>query len=87
MFRSEEEQLVGHELIKALRNFKLSLVSPLSPSNRHESSLNSEAIVVHLKWTQSRYPRRKIKFKSSKPGFTVVRDLLTKKWIVVKKDR
>jgi hypothetical protein len=54
MFRSEEEQLVGHELIKALRNFKLSPVSPLSPSNRHDSSLNSEAIIVHLKGTQSK---------------------------------
>jgi hypothetical protein len=56
MFRSEDEQLAGHELIKALRNFKLSSVSPLSPSNRHEPSLNNEAIVVHSKETQSCYP-------------------------------
>jgi hypothetical protein len=81
MFRTEEEQLVGHELIKALRNFKLSPVSPLSPSNRHESSSNNEAIVVHPKRTQSCYPQRKIKFKSKKPGFKVLWDLLTKKWI------
>jgi hypothetical protein len=87
MFRSEDEQLVGHKLIKALRTFKLSPVSPLSPSNRHGSYLNNEAIVVLPKGTQSCYPRRKVKFKSRKPGFKVVHDLLTKKWIVVKKDR
>jgi hypothetical protein len=40
---------------------------------------------VHLKGNLSSYRQRKAKFKYSKPGFKVVRDLLTKKWIVVKK--
>jgi hypothetical protein len=46
---------VGHELIEALSKFKLSKVPPLSPSSRHESSSNFEAIVVHPKENQSSY--------------------------------
>jgi hypothetical protein len=72
MFRSEEEQLVGHKLIKALREFKLSKVPPLSSSSRHESSSDIEATVVHPKGNQSSYRQRKAKFKSRKPGFKVV---------------
>jgi hypothetical protein len=89
LFISEDEQLVGLELIKALRSFKLSMVPPLSPSTLscHESSSNNETIVLHPKEIQSFYPRRNVKFKSMKPGFKLVRDLLTKKWIVVKKDQ
>jgi hypothetical protein len=49
MFKSEDEQLVGHELIIALSKFKLSNVPPLSPSSRHESSSSFETIVVHPK--------------------------------------
>jgi hypothetical protein len=33
ILRSEEEQFVGHELIEALSKFKLSKVTPLSPSS------------------------------------------------------
>jgi hypothetical protein len=44
IFRSEDEQLIRHELIKALRNFKLSPVSPLPSSNHHESFLNNETL-------------------------------------------
>jgi hypothetical protein len=53
MVRSEEEQLVGYEFIKALRNLKLSMVPHLSLSSRHESPSNNEAIVVHLNGNQS----------------------------------
>jgi hypothetical protein len=53
MFRSEEEQLVGHELIKSLSTFKLSLVPPLSPSSCHESPPSNNATVVHPKGNQS----------------------------------
>jgi hypothetical protein len=70
---------VGHELIEALSKFKLSKVPPLSPSSRHDSSSNFEAIVVHPKEIQSSYRQRKVKSKSRKPGFKVVQDLLTKK--------
>jgi hypothetical protein len=48
-FRSEEEQSVGYELFKALRKLKLSSVPPLPSSSYHESSSNSEAIIVHPK--------------------------------------
>jgi hypothetical protein len=72
IFRSEEEQLVGHELIQALIKFKLSKVPPLSPSSRHDSSLNFEAIVVHPKEIQSSYRQRKVKSKSKKSGLKVV---------------
>jgi hypothetical protein len=75
---------VGHNLIKALKEFELSKVPPLFFSSRHESSSNIEA-TVHLKGNLSSYRQRKAKFKYSKPDFKVVRDLLTKKWIVVKK--
>jgi hypothetical protein len=40
---------MGHKLIKALREFKLSRVPPLSSSNHHESSSDIEATVVHPK--------------------------------------
>jgi hypothetical protein len=79
MFRSEDEQLVGHELIEALSKFKLSNVPHLSSSSCHESSLSFKAIVVHSKENQSSYRQRKAKSKSKKSGFKVVRDLLTKK--------
>jgi hypothetical protein len=63
---------VGHKLIKALREFKLSKVPPLSSSSRHESSSDIEATVVHLKGNQSSYRQRKAKFKSRKPDFKVI---------------
>jgi hypothetical protein len=84
MFRSEDEQLVGDELIEALRKPKLSKVPPLSLSSRHQSSSSFETTVVPPKGNQSSFRQRKVKFKSRKQGFKVVRDLLTKKWIVVK---
>jgi hypothetical protein len=77
---------VGHELIETLSWFKLSKILPLSPSSHHESSSNVEAIIVHLKENQSSYRLRKVKSNSRKVGFKMVQDLLTKKWVVVKKD-
>jgi hypothetical protein len=74
---------VGHELIEALSNFKLSKVSPLSPSSHDKSSSSFEAIVIHSK---EKHRQSKIKSKSRKSDFKVVRDLLTKKYIIVKKD-
>jgi hypothetical protein len=77
MFRSEDEQLVGHELVEALRKFKLSKVPPLSPSSRHESFLNFKTTIVHLKGNS--YRQRNVKSNYRKLGFKVVQDLLTKK--------
>jgi hypothetical protein len=79
MFRSEGEQLVKHELIKALSTFKLSMAHPLSSSSRHESPLNNNATVVHPKGNQSYLRQKKFKFKSRKPSFKVIWDMLTKK--------
>jgi hypothetical protein len=59
IFRSENEQLIGHELIKALRKLKLSKI-PLSPSSLHESPSKNEANVVHLKGNHSSYRQRKV---------------------------
>jgi hypothetical protein len=42
MFKSEYEQLIRHELIKALRKLKLSEIPHLSPSSCHESPSNNE---------------------------------------------
>jgi hypothetical protein len=77
---------VGHELIEALSKFNLSKVPPLSPSSHHESSSCFEAIVLHLRENPSSHHQRKVKSKSRKSCFKVVRDLLIKKWIIVKKD-
>jgi hypothetical protein len=87
IFRSKKEQLVGYELIKALRISMLSLLSTLSSITHYESLLNNEALIVHPKDKQSRDRQRKPKIKSSKPSFKLVRDILIKKWVVVKKDR
>jgi hypothetical protein len=86
MFISEDEQLIGHELIKALSTFKLSLVPPLSPSSRHESPPNNNAIVVHPRAIRAIF-HKKFKFKSKNLGFKVIRDMLIKKCIIVKKGR
>jgi hypothetical protein len=64
LFRSEEEQLIGHDLIKSLSKLKLSTVPPMPPSGRLESPSDNEALVVHLKGNQSYNQQRKIKIKS-----------------------
>jgi hypothetical protein len=61
MFRSEDEQLVGHDLIEALSKFKLSKIPPLSPFSHHESSSSFEAIIIQPKEKQSSYRQRKVK--------------------------
>jgi hypothetical protein len=72
LFRSEEEQLVGHDLIKALSKLKLSTVPPLSPSGHHESPSGNEVLVVQPKSNQSSNRQRKLKIKSRQPGFKLV---------------
>jgi hypothetical protein len=46
LLRSEEEQLIEHDLIKPLSNLKLSTVPPFSLSRRHESPSDNEVLVV-----------------------------------------
>jgi hypothetical protein len=55
IFRSEDEQLVEHELIEALSKFKSSKVPLLCPPSHHESSSSFKAIIIHLKENQSFY--------------------------------
>jgi hypothetical protein len=59
----------------------------MSPSSRYESLSNNEAFVVYLKGNQSYDRQMRLKIKSRKPSFKLVCDMLTKKWIVVKKDQ
>jgi hypothetical protein len=87
IYIGEEEQLVGYELFKILRNLKLSLVPPLSLFSHHESLSNNEAFVVHPKDNQSYDRQRKLKIKLRKPSFKLIRDMLIRKWVVVKKIR
>lgn len=84
--RSGEEQWIRYELIKALSNFKHNVVPPPSPSFLQNTSSEKEAIVVSPKSTQL-CSETKLKNKCKKPFFKVTRDMLTKKWIFVKKEK
>ncbi|TVU09810.1 hypothetical protein EJB05_43306, partial [Eragrostis curvula] len=89
LLRSEAEQLVGEELIKALCNFKQVEVAPLSPRSRSRQNASHEKDpnMVYTEGTKSFSHHRKAKIKSRKCVFKVRRDLLTKKWIFVKKEK
>jgi hypothetical protein len=71
MVRSDEEQLVGHELFKARSNLKVASVPPLSSS-----------MVVHSEDNQSLYRQRMVQTKSKKTRLKMAQNRLTKKWIV-----
>lgn len=92
--RSGEEQSAGHELIKALSNFKQNVVLPLCPSFLQNNSSKKEAIVGSPEGNQCCIQKPKFKLKSQKPSkvvrnpdIKVVRDLLTKKWIFIRRDK
>lgn len=87
LLRSEEEQLVGQELIKVLKDFKQLAVTPLSPHTHQLNSFVKDFIVEGLINTQRSNHHRRTKFKSRKPVVKVVRDMLIKKWVLVKKDK
>jgi hypothetical protein len=53
LLRSETEQLVGQELIKALSDLKQLPIAPLSPQGQQHSSSLKESNVEHLVGTQS----------------------------------
>jgi hypothetical protein len=59
LFRSKADQLCGHELIKALSNFKQSMVAYLSPSTRHNKSLEKEVAGMHPEDNQSHSRQQK----------------------------
>jgi hypothetical protein len=60
-FRSEEEQSVGYELLKALRKFKLFLVPPLPSSNRHESPQTTKQLLYIQKGIRVTIDEEKVK--------------------------
>jgi hypothetical protein len=83
--RSEAEQLVGQELIKALSDYKQLVVAPFSPPAQQIYSTVKESNVKHLVSSQSFSCHQRNKIKCQKPAIKVVRDLLTKKWIFMKR--
>jgi hypothetical protein len=78
LFRSEAEQLCGHELLKALSNFKQSTVASLSPSIQQNKLLEKEGVGMHPEDNQSHSRQQNIKIKSRKSEFKVLRDMSTK---------
>jgi hypothetical protein len=75
LFRSEAEQLCGHELLKALSNFKQSTVASLSPSIQQNKLLEKEGVGMHPEDNQSHSRQQNIKIKSRKSEFKVLRDM------------
>jgi hypothetical protein len=63
LFRSEVEQLIDYDLIKALSNFKQSLVAPSSPSTQQSTSLEKKAVAVQREGNQSCSRQQRIKSK------------------------
>jgi hypothetical protein len=87
LLRSEAEQLVDEELIKALSDFKQQAVAPSSPQTQHHNPVVKVSDVKCPVDTQSLSHHQKTKLKCQKPVVKVVRDMLTKKWIFVKKNK
>jgi hypothetical protein len=85
--RNEVEQLVGQELINTLRDFKQLTVAPSSPHSQQFTSSVEKSLVEHLGVAQNFNHHQKIKVKARKSIVKVVRDMLTKKWIFVKRDK
>jgi hypothetical protein len=79
LLRSEAEQLVVQELIKALSDFKQLAVPPLSPQAHQLYSPVKEFNVEHPVGTQSFNCQWKTKMNCRKPVVKVIRDLLMKK--------
>jgi hypothetical protein len=81
IIRSEAEQLIVYQLIEALSDLKENVVVPLSSSNLC-ASFETETVD-----NQQCSKKLKCKIKSHKPVIKVVRDMLTRKWVFIKKDK
>jgi hypothetical protein len=79
LLRSEAEQLVGQELIKALSDFKQLAVTPLFPQAQQLNSTVKDSNVEHFVDARSCNLYWGIRLKCQKPVVKVVRDILTKK--------
>jgi hypothetical protein len=79
LFRSEAEQVVEHELIKSLSDFKQVMVAPSPPHTQQFTSSVKKSIVERLIVTQnfSHHTRTKVNFQKS--IVKIARDMLTKK--------
>jgi hypothetical protein len=79
MLRSEAEQLVGQELMKALSNFKQMAASPSPPKTQQSTPPVKVSDVERPVDTKSLSHHQKIKLKCQKSVVKVVQDMLTKK--------
>jgi hypothetical protein len=79
LLRSESEQLVGQEFIKALSDFKQLTVTPLSLQTQQFTSSVKKSIVECPVETRSFHHQQRTKIKSQKPVVKVVYDMLIKK--------
>jgi hypothetical protein len=86
LLRSEAEQRVGYELIKALGDFKQLTVPPLSPHTQLITSSVEKSTLNRLVDNRSFSHHQRIKIKSQKPVVKIVCDMLIKKWVFVKRD-
>jgi hypothetical protein len=86
VLRSEGEQLVGQELIKALSDYKQLMVTPVSPHTQQFTSLVKKSIVVHPV-ARTLHHHQRAKIKSWKPLVKIVGDMLIKKWVLIKRDK
>jgi hypothetical protein len=76
IFRSEAKQLIGYELLKALNNFKQSMVVHLSSSNQQNKSNKSlEKKIVGMlsedNRSHSRKEKNKVKSQKSTSRFKI----------------
>jgi hypothetical protein len=86
LLRSEAEQRVGYELIKALGDFKQLTVPPLSPHTQLITSSVEKSTLNRLVDNRSFSHHQRIKIKSQKLVVKIVCDMLIKKWVFVKRD-
>jgi hypothetical protein len=87
LLRSEAEKLIGQELIKALSDFKQLVIAPFSPNNQECNSSVKESFVEHPMDTRGVIGHRRTKINYRKPFVKVVRDMLTKKWVFIRKNK
>jgi hypothetical protein len=86
MLRSEAYQLVNQELIKALSDSKQLAAAPSPPKTQQPIPSVNISDVERPVDTQSCSHHRKTKLNCQKPVVKVIRDMLTKKWIFVKRN-
>jgi hypothetical protein len=87
LLRSKVKQLVRQELIKALSDFKQWVTTPSSSQTQQPKPLVKVSDVQRSVDTQRFSHHRNIKSKYRKPIVKVIRNMVTKKWIFVKRNK